>query len=67
MVLNQEDLFKETDQQNLPGTTSEYPNWRHKMPYKIEELRSDKQAVDCTKMLRGWLERTGRRNQAERG
>ena len=33
MVLNQEDLFKDTDQQNLPGTTSQYPNWRHKMRY----------------------------------
>ena len=28
MVLNQEDLFKDTDQQNMPGTTEQYPNWR---------------------------------------
>ena len=33
MVLNQEDLFKDPDQQNLPGTTEQYPNWRHKMRY----------------------------------
>ena len=25
-----EDFTKETEQQNLPGSTAEYPNWRHK-------------------------------------
>lgn len=60
MVLNQEDLFKDPDQQNLPGTTEQYPNWRHKMRYKIEELRTDRQAVDCTRMFRHWLEKTSR-------
>ncbi|HYP05960.1 MAG TPA: 4-alpha-glucanotransferase [Bryobacteraceae bacterium] len=60
MVLNQEDLFKDTDQQNLPGTTEQYPNWRHKMRYTIEELSTDPVAVGCTRMFRTWLERTGR-------
>jgi 4-alpha-glucanotransferase len=60
MVLNQEDLFKEEDQQNLPGTTGQYPNWRHKMPYTIEELRSNQHARDCTQMFRNWLSKTGR-------
>ena len=60
LVLNQEDLFKETDQQNLPGTTEQYPNWRHKMKYTIEELRTDLQALDCTRMFRMWLEGSGR-------
>lgn len=59
MVLNQEDLFKETEQQNLPGTTAEYPNWRHKMKYSLEELQSGT-ARPFTDMFRGWLERTGR-------
>lgn len=67
MVLNQEDLFKETDQQNLPGTTWQYPNWRHKMRYRVEELRTDRRAIDYTRMFRGWIERAGRRNQAVRG
>jgi 4-alpha-glucanotransferase len=60
MLLNQEDLFKEVEQQNLPGTTEQYPNWRHKMRYTLEELRSDRHAGDCTRMFRTWLERTGR-------
>lgn len=59
-VLNQEDLTKETEQQNLPGSTWEYPNWRRKMRYSIEELESDGRVADFTKMLRNWLERTGR-------
>jgi 4-alpha-glucanotransferase len=66
MVLNQEDLFKDTEQQNLPGTTTEYPNWRHKMIYSVEQLRTDPHARDCTQMFRSWLERTGRVNQAGR-
>jgi 4-alpha-glucanotransferase len=64
MLLNQEDLFKEVEQQNLPGTTEQYPNWRHKMRYTVEELRSDRHAGDCTSMFRTWLERTGRLTQA---
>lgn len=62
MVLNQEDLFKDEEQQNLPGSTAEYPNWRHKMRFALDELRSDPLARDCTTMFRNWLERTGRLN-----
>ena len=59
LLLNQEDLFKETEQQNLPGTTSEYPNWRRKMKFSNEELRLSP-ARDFAAMFRGWAERTGR-------
>jgi 4-alpha-glucanotransferase len=62
MVLNQEDLFKDAEQQNLPGTTAEYPNWRHKMRYTIEQLRTDPEPRGCTLMFRTWLEKTGRLN-----
>ena len=60
LVLNQEDLTKETEQQNLPGATWQYPNWQRKMRYTIEELDSDAQVRDCALMYRAWLERTGR-------
>ena len=60
MVLNQEDLFKDPEQQNLPGTTEQYPNWRHKMRFTLEELRTNPFARDCAAMLRGWLENTAR-------
>ena len=39
-VINQEDLTGETDQQNLPASTWQYPNWRRKMKVAVEELES---------------------------
>lgn len=63
MVLSGEDLFKQTDQQNLPGTTAEYPNWRGKLQYTVEELTTNPHAEACAAMFRTWLERTGRLNQ----
>jgi 4-alpha-glucanotransferase len=64
MALNQEDLLKETEQQNLPGTTSEYPNWRRKMKFTVEELRSERPPRDFTAMLRNWLLQSGRTKEA---
>ena len=61
-VLNQEDLTKETEQQNLPGTTTEYPNWRRKMRFSVEDLRGAQTVRDFSAMLRNWLERTQRTN-----
>jgi len=58
-LLMMEDLVKSTDQQNLPGTTAEYPNWRRKMDFSLEELRQPPLAGYAA-MLRGWLERSGR-------
>lgn len=60
MLLNQEDLTKEEGQQNLPGTTWQYPNWRRKMRYSIEELETSKPTADFALMVRTWLQRTGR-------
>jgi 4-alpha-glucanotransferase len=60
MVLNQEDLTKETEQQNLPASTWQYPNWRRKMRYSVEELRTLKEPKDFAAMFRNWLGRTGR-------
>jgi 4-alpha-glucanotransferase len=60
LALNQEDMTGEPEQQNLPSTTTEHPNWRRKMRFSLEELRSDATARNLAGMLRGWLERTGR-------
>jgi 4-alpha-glucanotransferase len=60
MVLNQEDLTKETEQQNLPASTWQYPNWRRKMRYSVEELRTLKIPQDFAAMFRNWLGKTGR-------
>jgi len=58
LLLNQEDLTKETEQQNLPGSTSEYPNWQRKMRATIESLSTE--WAPYTAMLRGELETTAR-------
>jgi 4-alpha-glucanotransferase len=34
-----EELFCVPEQQNLPGTTHEHPNWRRKMPLTLSEMR----------------------------
>ena len=54
-----EDLLKSKDQQNLPGTTTEYPNWRRKMDITLEDLRQPL-VQSYASMLRGWLENQGR-------
>ncbi len=61
-ILSQEDLFKETDQQNLPGTTAEYPNWSLKMKYTLEQLRKDPNVRTFCEMFRNWIDRSGRNN-----
>lgn len=39
VLLNLEDLWGERRAQNQPGTTSiDYPNWRHKLHYTLEQL-----------------------------
>jgi 4-alpha-glucanotransferase len=53
-VVNQEDLTGETEQQNLPASTWQHPNWRRKMRITVEEMGP--MAED----LRRRLERAGR-------
>ena len=60
LAINQEDLTKELAQQNLPGTTWQYPNWGRKMRFTVEELRTDAEARGYTDMLRNWVIQSGR-------
>ncbi len=59
-LINQEDLTKELHQQNLPGTTAEYPNWGRKMRWTIEELSTIPESRDCASMLRLWVQKSQR-------
>ena len=63
LAINQEDLTKEVHQQNLPGSTWQYPNWGRKMRFTIEQLRGDAATRGYTTMFHDWIERSGRRNQ----
>lgn len=64
LAVNQEDLTKETAQQNLPGTTWQYPNWGRKMRFTVEQLRTAREAGDFTAMVRNWIVKSGRENHA---
>jgi 4-alpha-glucanotransferase len=61
LAINQEDLTKEVHQQNLPGSTWQYPNWCRKMRFTVEELRAG-EGRGYTAMFANWIERSGRRN-----
>ena len=63
LAINQEDLTKEVHQQNLPGSTWQYPNWGRKMRFTVEELRVG-EGRDYTAMFADWIERSGRRNHS---
>jgi 4-alpha-glucanotransferase len=63
LAINQEDLTKEEHQQNLPGSTWQYPNWGRKMRFTVEQLRRDPDTRGYSTMFRDWIQRSGRRNQ----
>ena len=65
LAINHEDLTKELHQQNLPGSTWQYPNWGRKMRFTVEQLRGETEARGFTTMFRNWIETSGRRNQPE--
>lgn len=60
LAINQEDITFEAMQQNLPGSTAQYPNWRRKMNYSIDELRSKSEIAEFCEKLRKIFEDTGR-------
>lgn len=41
-----EDVLGVAEQQNLPGTISEYPNWKQKIPYSLARLREAREFRD---------------------
>jgi 4-alpha-glucanotransferase len=53
-IINQEDLTGETEQQNLPASTRQHPNWRRKMRVTVDEF------APLAAELRGKIERSGR-------
>jgi (1->4)-alpha-D-glucan 1-alpha-D-glucosylmutase len=41
LVVQPEDVFGMIEQANLPGTTTEHPNWRRKLPVPLERMADD--------------------------
>lgn len=52
VLVNLEDLWLETRFQNVPATTDQHPNWRHKARYGLEELASSPEVSELLEELR---------------
>jgi 4-alpha-glucanotransferase len=60
ILLNQEDLFNDTRQQNMPGTGSERRNWATRMRFSVEDLFENKEVAQFSAMYRTWILDTDR-------
>jgi len=50
-LVNLEDLWLETQPQNIPGIKEEYPNWRRKARYSLEEFCQIPQVLDTLHII----------------
>ena len=46
LLINLEDLWQETQPQNIPSTKTEYPNWQRKARYSLEQFCQLPKVVD---------------------
>ena len=51
VLVNLEDLWLETQPQNVPSTKEEYPNWRRKARYSLEEFCHMPQVIDILRSI----------------
>ena len=51
VLVNLEDLWLETEQQNVPGTTDEHPNWRRKARYDLDAFTRMPRVTDALREL----------------
>ena len=51
VVVQLEDIIGALDQTNLPGTTTQHPNWRRKLGVSLEQLRHDRRFDATTRAL----------------
>jgi len=51
VIVNLEDLWAETEPQNVPGTGPERPNWRRRARYSLEEFRDREEVLQALEAL----------------
>ena len=51
VMANIEDLWRETEPQNIPGTTDQYPNWRKRLSVPLERWYERADVMDALKIL----------------
>ncbi|GAB4239329.1 MAG: 4-alpha-glucanotransferase [Acidobacteriota bacterium] len=52
LLINLEDVWAEREQQNVPGTTDEKPNWRRKCALTLAEMQQDRRVGDLLAAIR---------------
>ena len=51
LLVNMEDLWLETEQQNVPGVVEGHPNWRRKARYDLKTFSEATQVMEIMKQL----------------
>jgi 4-alpha-glucanotransferase len=51
LLVSLDDVIGTLEQQNLPGTVDEHPNWRQKTPLFLEEIMKDQRLIDLAGAL----------------
>ncbi|MGH9813624.1 MAG: 4-alpha-glucanotransferase, partial [Candidatus Acidiferrales bacterium] len=64
LMLNLEDCWSETAQQNIPGTTTERPNWKRKARYALEEFTRNRSLAALLREVNRLRRRRGRTPRA---
>jgi 4-alpha-glucanotransferase len=52
MLVTLEDLVGDATQVNLPGTLDSYPNWSHKTPLTLDEVKANSHVRQLVSTLR---------------
>ena len=52
LLVQLEDLLGQKEQMNMPGTSDEYPNWRHKLPMTVTEMRDSEEMKHLCSIIR---------------
>lgn len=53
VLVNIEDLWRETLPQNVPGTSCERPNWQRKLRYSLDQIKRDPEVRRLLKLVAG--------------
>jgi 4-alpha-glucanotransferase len=52
VAVSLDDTLGVLDQQNMPGTEHEHPNWRQRTPVSLDEIFGDETARALARMFR---------------
>jgi 4-alpha-glucanotransferase len=61
VIVNVEDLWRETKPQNIPGTSKEYANWRRRLPFPVRVWQQQKELREAVRVLNRYRSSRGQR------